>query len=637
MSGIAGMLYPDVFQINHLVSPMLETLDHRGKGIRDVYTYRNVQLGCCGNKLSSNLKKNIYCAFDGALANRGFLIKEMRHLSIELPEQPSDGELVVAAYEAFGDSFPQYLNGNFAIAIFDQIEGKLFLARDRIGVKPLYWFHHQNHFIFASELKSILYTGSVPLSLSPDALSAYLYFGYFPQDMTPIKGINKLLPGYKLVYSLEESMNIEPYWSLSAFFQNPHSEKPEQLYEQLDHLIQTAVKTRIPDENPVGCFVSGGLGSASVAYYLQKLSPNLTESFSGGFAGYNDADLDAAKEIAETLSMPQKSIVLPPEELVRNLSKIVWYLDEPIADPNAITAWHLAENASKSVRTVFSGMGSDEFLAGHSRYTSAEREISPIKACFQSLIKKSKPYLLPILHYLWEPLALKLLKEARTDPWQLAHLQKYSVFDLKSLREAAPGLSELFDPQVFIHKFHHLSRIPSKVGELLYLDIKTRLSDCYCLQYERSSSAHGLVWQTPYLDRDLMEFAAGLPEPDALTEFQTAGLLKELLKDTYSLKLLNRPKRTRSHFLDDWSLHPPILELFHRLAHGTLVETGFISEKWIRRYIRDIPARTSNFKHLWSLLILEVWIQLFINRRIDSRPPSQSALQLIGRTHLFHD
>lgn len=633
MSGIAGILYPDVFQVNNLVSPMLDTLAHRGKNPRDLYTYHNVQLGICGRKLAANARKTIHCALDGTISNRKQILSDLASLGAELPEENTDSHLIIAAYETWGTEFLEQLNGDFAIALFDQKSELLLLARDRMGVKPLYWYHAHNMLIFGSELKALLATGAIPQTLAEETISSYLFFGYIPQDMTPIQNVSKLLPGYTLIFKLDQSMSITPYWSLSAFFQNTHKDSPQQLVQQLDVLIRDSVRMRLPDQGPIGSFVSGGIGSACTAYYLQKETKNQPlEIFTAGFVGHNDSDITAAREVAAALSLPQQVTSISPKQMVDKLPSVVWYLDEPLADPNVIGTWNLAKSATLFTKNVFSGMGSDELLAGHNRYTTGEQQVSSLETMTRYLMSHSKKFVVPFLKMLWEPLAFSYLKQMRTDPWQFSYMQRNAVFDVATLKSASPYLHKLFDPEVFLHKFHHMQRINNPVGALQYLDIKTRLTDCYVQQFERLTTANGLNWQSPFLDRDVIEFAAGLPEPSTLEELDTASVLKELLKHTFSKQLLNRPKRTRQAFLGDWAPLPPILELFHRLPYGSLVETGMISHSWIKDRLKEVHSSPNVFRYLWSILMLELWVQIYINHKIEPNPPEQTALELLKHT-----
>jgi asparagine synthase (glutamine-hydrolysing) len=197
------------------------------------------------------------------------------------------------------------------------------------------------------------------------------------------------------------------------------------------------------------------------------------------------------------------------------------------------------------------------------------------------------------------------------------------------VREASPKLSGAFSPETFLNKFHHLSRIPSPVSALLYFDVKTRLPDAYILQYERLTRAFKLCWQTPFLNRKLFEYAASLPEPEALRESETAAYLKPLLQGVFPEAFLSRPKKTRKHFLANWVDHQDIADVFHLLLKGTLVETGYISEKWLAEQLANPDQMRNAFPQLFAILTLEVWFRIFVNRTITPSPPGMSLKELL--------
>ncbi|PJD97968.1 MAG: asparagine synthetase B [Parachlamydia sp.] len=629
MEGIAGVVYPDVFQINHLIVPLLETLKDRGSALSDSYSFKHIELGNVGSKLCSNEKKTITLSFDGVIYNPKNLHRELLRSGFPLVKT-APHDLVLAAYCQWGIEFLKHLDGDFALAFLDQEKGRIILARDRIGKKPLYWFHDNHHFIFSSQLKAILATGIVPAAAALDALASYLFFGYIPQDMTPIRSVNKLLPGHYLQFNFNGSKSIEPYWSYSSYFQKTVSDQKNPIINQLNHLMLESVKARLPENRPVGCFLSGGLGSASVAYYMHKvLNDCKFSAFSVSFAGENDADMQAASEVAKKLDLLHYCEEIKPTDFLTDLVKIIWYLDEPLADPNIVATWHLAKLAATKTHTVFSGMGSDELFAGHNRYTTQEQGFSTFAAVTQFSMQFLRALLIPLLNVVYKKGAFSLLRQSRTNPWQFDYLRQNALFSESELAKAAPRLAELFDPEVFLHKFHHLSRIKSTVSSFLYFDIKTRLPDCFILQYERLMAAHNLKWLTPFLDQHLMEYVASLVEPESLAENETASFLKAVIKPVFSTSFVQRPKKTRKTFLRNWLIDPEMRDIFLLLKRGTLVETGLISNRWLQRQIEQLQTSPYAFKYLWSILVLEIWFRLFINRSIQSTPPNLSVKQLL--------
>ncbi len=634
MDGIAGIVFPDVFQATDLITPMLNTMAHRGHSIQDRCAIKSVQLGSCGHKIKTNRKKTVFCGLDGTIYNHFVLQAELRQLGHEITSD-DPAETIAHAFEEWNDTFFDRLSGDFAIMIYDQKNESLYLVRDRIGKKPLYWYQDQHHFIFASELKAILASGAVPQTLANDATAAYFYFGYIPQDMTPIKNVSKLLPSHYLEIHKNFSKSIQPYWSYSAHFESK-KEDPSLIITNLDKYLTQSVNKRMPQPQkignlPFGCFLSGGLGSASIAHYLKKCAPeHPLVALSVGFKGQNEEDIFAAQEVAKSLNIPQQKELLTPANMFDSLVKIIWHLDEPLADPNIVATWNLCQLAGEQTNTVFSGMGSDELLAGHERYTSKETKLTLLQRMMQASPPLLHALLLPLLKLLYKPGAYELLKQQKGQTSQFEYITHNALFDEKQLAEASPKLSGYFDPELFLNKFQNIFQLNSNVSSYLYFDVKTRLADCYLLQFERLTAAHSLNWHTPYLDRTVIEYLASLYEPELLTESETATYLKKILKNVFSEKFINRPKTVRRNFLEPWLYDPQVREIANLLPKGILVENGIISEQWIREGLAGTRKCHEPFRCMWSILVLEIWYRLFINEPITPIPPNITVLDLLS-------
>lgn len=628
-SAFAGIIYPDVLQVTDLVENMLHVLQHRAEGAHYVHTYKNFQLGCIGLRYTISPKKNHFLCLDGWIDNESAL----RDVLSEL--EPSaifanDLELLLLAYKHWGNNFLGRLSGEFALMLLDQDRNILLLARDFIGKKPLYWYQDKRYFLFGSELKSLLATGIVPQTPAPDAIASYLFFGFTPQDMTPIKDVNKLLPAHYLIFSLNQGQQIHPYWSYSSFFLNRTHAHKSQIVKHINELLEENVRVRIPREGPLGCFVSGGLGSATIAYYVQRIAQeHPIQAFTEGFRGYSEEDINATKTVCRNLSIKQTIGEMTPSQFLEEYPKIVWFLDEPLSDPNVMATWGLAKNSSRFTKTVYSGMGSDELLAGHSRYTIAEREVALVNRLSLLPAGLVKHLLVPLYRIFYPSAAFAILKGYRTNPWQFEYLRHAALFDEPLLEEASPKLAGLFNPETFLNKFHHLPRIQSNVSSFLYFDVKTRLPDAFILQYERLTRACGLTWHTPFLGKSLVEYAASLPEPESLLESETASYLKPLVQDIFPESFTKRPKKTRKHLLSSWVEHQGVFDVFQLLLHGTLVETGLISQKWLSQQLVTSDQMRNAFPQLFALLNLEIWFKLFINRSITAFPPSISLKDLL--------
>lgn len=629
MDGIAGIVYPDIFQMEDLIHPMLMTIQHRGKNGSDVATYKNIQVGIIGRKLAANAKKTVFAGVDGWISNAQDLAKELTEEGYALHTQ-DDSEVLICAYEYWGTSVFERLNGEFSLFILDQTKKRILLCRDRIGKKPLYWFHNPYYFMFASELKALLATGAVPQTPALDALSSYLYFGYIPQDMSPVEGVSKLLPAHFMQFNFDKSLSINSYWSYSSYFERINRTPLPTVIKDLDYLLRRNMTLSLPQDQPVGCMLSGGLGSASVASYMtQATSKDHVTAFTVGFKGQTDKDLKVTHDVVEKLGIAQETHAIVPSEFLQNLVKIAWHLDEPMADPNIIATWNLASMASAKTDTVYSGMGSDELFAGHSRYSMAERSLKPLRKIMRIPLQMGMRALIPLFSLLYKPYAFLLLKSSRTNPWQFDYLRENCIFDEKEIKRASPKLSGIFDPEVFLHKFHHLHRIKSTVASYLYFDVKTRLPDCYMQQYERAMAAHALRWRTPFLDRYIVEYMAALPEPELLQEYQAGSYLKALVKGALPASIVDRPKRTRQYFLRDWIEKKEMQEIFRLLVKGKLVEEGIIASTWLEGKIHDIGTVPKAFQYLWSVLLLEIWFRLYIHRPIRHIPHDIEVKELL--------
>lgn len=638
-TAFAGIIFPNPIQAYDQLDHMLHTLSHQDDVKKEsinlkMYRFKNIQIGGIGNCYATNKKKNIHLFLDGVLDNKDSLIQELIDLGVSSSFE-TDQEIILLSYEQWNLSFLEKISGEFAIAILDEEKSTIILAKDPVGKKPLYWYQGENNFVFGSELKSMLASNLIPQTVAIDSLSAFFFFGYLPQDMTLIEKVNKLLPANYLIISPQFGLQIVPYWSYSSLFKKRIHLHKSQIISKIDALLKMSVKESLSlnrlKTNPA-LAVSGGLGSATVAAYVRhykkdELLYGETTTFKGG----NQENFDAAQIVCKALKLSEKSSEITPELLLKSLPKIVWYLDEPLADPFILATWKLAESTSHVSNTLFSGMGSDELLAGHSRYTLKERSESKKPSLLEfwkwlpSKFSKEflKDYLFPIVNIFSPNAAYKLIKNSTDDNQQFEYFRKFSLMDEELLSVAAPKLIGHFDPNTFLHKFHKLSNIQTQVSTFQYFDFKTRLPDLYILQYERLTRAHNISWQTPFLSKDLIEFTATLPEPENLIEEETAAYLKPLISDYFPIDFINRPKKGKKEMITKWAENQEVIEIFHLLKKGTLVETGIISLKWLEEQLITETKVKESINILFAILVLEVWFRLYINR-----PPSEIAPEI---------
>lgn len=630
MRGIAGIIYPDIFQVSHLIPQMLDMMKHRGKRGRDILAYQNFEVGVCGGKFVSNEKNSLFAALDGTLYNTKELTLELKQLGYNfLTDQPE--EIIVHAYAHWGHNFIDKVDGDFAILILDQDKELIYLFRDRLGKKPLYWYQDNNYVIFGSELKALLATGLISQTPDLEALSMYLYFGYVPRDMTPIKSLNKLLAGDYLQVGGDRSVVVHPYWSYSSYFSMKGVKHYGNIIDQVDILLRDSMEARLADVESFGCYIQGGLGSASTAYYAQGITAkDHIPAYTVAYEGQNNGDVDATHQLDDILHLDHHVDYLTTDNFLNSLVKIGWYLDEPLADPQVTSTWRLAEMSAPHVPNVFSGMGYDELFGNHARYSVKDTH-SFLRSIQGKFIHYAYAFLTPVLTYIYKPAAYKLLKLAKANLWQFEYLRQNALFDEKNLAEASPRLAKLFDPNLFLHKFYNINRIQSTIASLKYFDVKTRLTDNYIAQFDRLTAAHSLEWTSPFLDRSLVEFLASLPETQH-AKGETANYLKKILNDKFPKRFLDRKKELRTTFLSSWAASPEVQDIFRLLTKSTLIDTGLLSEQWLHTALETPQSMQRNFRYLWAFLTLEIWFRLYINGPVATSAPTISLKSLLSET-----
>ncbi|MFT4553080.1 MAG: asparagine synthase (glutamine-hydrolyzing) [Chlamydiales bacterium] len=635
MPGIAGIIYPSIFQIDNLVDVMLNTLEHRGSSVKDTYRHKNLELGICGGKIAYNDRRSIVAMIDGNIHNTGEILKEIKEAGHKCTDESVE-RMIVIAFELWGSDFVKKLNGTFSIAIFDNNKNRLLLFRDRMGRKPLYWFQDHNHFIFSSELKGILSTGLVPQTPAVDSLSAYLFFGYIPQDMSPIKGVNKLLPGYYLQLDSNSKLSIRSYWSLSSHFLNKSNDSDDQIVETLGTLLNDAVKICIPPDKKLSCFLGGGIGSASIAYYLsQNCGGEPVKAYTTCFEGEDIQTQNNIIETARSLNLELEGTVLEKSNIFNDLVKIIWYLDEPIADPHFVATWRLCEMASAKSDITFSGIGCDELLGSHMRYAVKAKASNPftwINALPNTFMRN---LVFPIVKRINPNAAYEILRHFHTAPRKLSFLLQNAVFDTSTIAALSPSLSQYFNPIVFMQKFYQLSELEPGLTSFLYFDAKTALADKVLLQYERLAAAHGLNWCTPFLDHRIVEYLAGIPNKSKFRKVQSENSLQDLMQNHLPKGFKHKKKIVRKHFLASWLDEPSFLAMLRWLEDGILAESGLIVPKKLHNLVTQSRKNEKPFQQLWSILTLEIWFRLFINSPVSSLPQTTSVRSFLSRSTIL--
>lgn len=574
-----------------------------------------------GNQPLSNEDGTVWISFNGEIYN-------YRELRAVLERQghsfrtSSDTETIVHLYEQYGTRCVERLRGMFALAIWDHPRRQLFLARDRLGKKPLVYRLERDRLLFASELKSLLQVPGLPRDLNPVALSEYLTYQYVPHPHAILRGFNKLPPAHWAVYR-NGTIDLQEYWA-PAFAKAPaYSEAPvtqAQAREQLRATLTDAVRLRMRSDVPLGAFLSGGVDSTIIAGLMQSLSRQPVKTFSIGFPVKAFDERSYARMAAQYLKTEHHEQVVEPSAL-QILPKLIRQYDEPFGDSSAIPMMYLSEMTRQHVTVALSGDGGDELFAGYERYRAVK--IAQMFDRLPRLLRKM------IASPVWQNLPastrqkskrrrLKRLLSALAYPRERRYLKWISIFDDVRLPELwSDGFREQlrdFDPAEFILTAYRECPKRNFVTRTTCTDILTYLPCDILNKVDIASMTYGLEVRCPFLDHEVVDLAAGMP----LEWKMHRGRGKRILVETFA-DLLPAPIRHRSKMgfgvpLDHWfrgELAPLLKQV---LLDPKSLGRGLFRPQAVEQLVEEhVTSRWDHSYRLWSLLVLELWQQTYLD------------------------
>ena len=600
MCGICGISWND----QNLIRLMGNACKHRGPEQEGFYVDGFVSLGCERLKIQDlseiakqpihNEDKTIWVILNGEIYN----FKELRR-KLEKNHQfytESDTEVIVHAYEEFGEDCLQKLDGMFAFAIWDSARKKLFIARDRLGVKPLFYCVLADKLLFASELKSILQFEEIRREINYDALCQFITYAYTIDGQTLIKSINELLPGHKLVYQFDKrSVKIEKYWALKINETNFHE---EYYLEKLRTILEKSVEQRMISDAPLGAFLSGGLDPCVIVAIMSKLSSSPVKTFTTGF-GHSLDEFNEAKIVSEHCKTEQREINLSYNELTKSLPKILWHMEFPYGRPSILSNYLAAKHVKKYVTVSFTGEGADECFGGYNRYLQyVEKNNNDLSSKIQRITS--------------------------------------GFFKDETL------IRNIFSKQVLgyyhgtnnpIHAFGKIVDNKEKyslLNKALFFELKTEIPGAQTWRIDRTGSAHALELREPFLDYKLVEFSMTIPSHlkiNTSNEFKKKYILQKL-----ALELLPKEVTKREKF--PWGIpfydffKSEFLPIAEALINKSLIlDRAYLNEKnpyvgkicnkikgFRSELSKDVEVDDTILRQILFLFNLELWYQIFIER-----------------------
>jgi asparagine synthase (glutamine-hydrolysing) len=531
----------------------------------------------------------------------------------------SDTETIVHAYEEFGAACLEQLRGMFAFAIWDERRKQLFIARDRVGKKPLYYsVTRGGTLVFGSELKSLLEHPDVAREINPQALDAYFSLGYVPDPISIFANVEKLPPGHYLTFT-NGRLTIERYWDFSYELTtnggNGHHSAADYL-DELRALLEESVKLRLVSDVPLGAFLSGGVDSSTVVGLMARQMDQPVKTFSIGFNEDSFDELKYARATAEKFGTDHHEFIVTPD-ICDVVDELVWHFDEPFADSSAIPTYVVSKLAREHVKVVLTGDGGDELFAGYTRYLT-ERSRSK----FDLLPRAMKEGLLDPLsrhlpHGAW---GRNFLHNISLDPIS-RYLDTVSVFTglNKDSLYTAEFSDQLRDASHLSSYFRELSGKVSTnapLDSLLYIDSKTYLPGDILTKVDRMSMAVSLEARVPLLDHKLIEFVTRIPAALKLAGLETKHLFKRAIADLVPAEVLHRPKQGFGVPIQHWINQQLRERIRDTLNDPRTLQRGYVTRQYVALLLDEHErGRRDHSMALWSLLMLELWHRQYVDRK----------------------
>ncbi len=617
MCGIAGIVsfggVPSPSKAQ--VQDMCEVIHHRGPDADGFDVRGGVGLGMRrlsiidlsgGNQPIFNEDDTILCVFNGEIYNFEQLRKELKNKGHKFRTQ-SDTEVIVHAYEEYGDTFPSHLNGMFAIALHDTRHNKLLLVRDHIGIKPLFYSFDGSYLVFGSEIKCLLASGLVERSLNLDGLGQFLAWEYLPGEMTLLKDVHKLEPASMLVIDLNNpQITPREYWDIPP--EEDSSLSAAEWEERVDTLLYECVQRQRIADVPLGAFLSGGVDSSLVAAAMPG-----AKTFSIGFDDPSYNELHWAQKVAKHLGVEHRDEVIQPD-ILELFDKLMFFMDDPIADFSIFPTYLVSRLAREHVTVALSGDGGDELFGGYETYLAdakgAQYQKLPAfirRGLVEPLVRAIKP----------RPEKKGLINKAKRfvegldQPADLSHA-RWRIF------AGEVAQAQLFTPEAASHLptplGHHIRTLFAKAGQRhplnksLYVDTKSYLCDNILTKVDRMSMAVSLEARVPYLDVDLVELAFAMPAEFKVAGGETKTLLKKVAARHLPEECVYRPKEGFSIPIKQWlttTLRPLMEDLLHP---RTIREQGIFQESHVEQLKKEHYSGRANHSHiLWALIMFQSW------------------------------
>ena len=611
-----------------LLERMRDVITHRGPDEAGIFVDANIVLGhrrlsivdvAAGHQPMTNEDGSLQIIYNGEVYNHADYRSDLEARG-HIYRTHCDTETILHLYEEHADACVNYLRGMFAFAIWDGNKRELFIARDRLGIKPLYYFHADDGSLyFGSEIKTIFQASELKPEINYHALPDYLANHATSGEETLYKSVKRLLPGYTLVWR-DGAIELKKYWDVSFSKTADPRRSDKDFIAEWYELFRTSVRLRLMADVPLGMFLSGGIDSSAIAAVMSGMVDEPIKTFSVAFAEREANELVYARIVAEAYKTNHHEVVVSPEEFFNALPKLVWHEDEPLAHPSSVALYFVSLLASQHVKVVLTGEGSDELLAGYGRYRKTILNLSlgkhywnltpdAVRGAVSSGIKG-----LPTSR-----MRQKLLRSflGAAPDIESIYFDNFAVFPLAMqanlLSNTALEQIGRIDPYAGVRNALAETDARSLLDRLLYADIKTYLHELLMKQ-DQMSMATSVESRVPFLDHKLVEFTCSLPERLKLRGATTKYILRESMKGVLPEAILSRSKMG----------FPVPIAAWFKGAYRSIIDEYVLSERALcrglfnRDFVRELVIRhqsglENHDERLWALVNFEIWQRQFFD------------------------
>ena len=630
MCGICGIFHsePDQSVNRDALASMNQQIVHRGPDDDGFFVEKNVGLAMrrlsiidvqTGHQPICNEDESVWIVFNGEIYNHRDLRNDLQARGHRYRTR-SDTETIVHLYEEYGKDCVHHLRGMFSFAIWDRARRCLFIARDRLGIKPLYYRYDGKTFLFGSEIKTIVAYPGVKPEFNSGTLAEYLAFGYIAGAESMYSGIQKLLPGHFLVVDDQGKLTTSSYWDLDV--KSDDGLQPREHYvRRYREELERCVSSHLMSDVPLGVFLSGGLDSSAIAALTTRIRKEPIETFAVGYGEEAYSELPYARTISEHLKSKHHEVHLSRDEFFQSLPRLIWHEDEPIVWPSSVALYFVARLAKERVTVVLTGEGSDETLGGYTRYPwilmnsrldTIYRRLTPasLRSILRTVVDAS-----PISAASRRKLEHTFLMRDGAS-WPAFYFDNfYSAFSAAEQAELLTSEVREMAGDAYAGSMNYWNHSSGDLlHRLLYTDIKTYLVELLMKQ-DQMSMAASVESRVPFLDHRLVEFTASIPAKYATQGLAGKFILKAAVEDLLPHSIIYRQKMG---FPTPWAywLAGPFLESLQRLLMEprTLARGLFRPEALKRLFTEHAAGHRDHGNRIWRLLNLELWFRACLER-----------------------